>query len=188
MPSQALLRWQADRALRLTEIDTQCAASLTAGVPNPRLADENPRGYVVLLSAHFQGFCRDLYTECAQVISSKVRPRLKLLVQDQFMAQTALDRGNPSHDNIKKDFHRFGFKLDLADADAANPVRLKHLAEMNGWRNVAAHQGTDHPPGVGLTLANLRAWRSSCSGLAASLDGVLYSELRKILRRAPWPP
>ncbi len=188
MPSQACFHWQTDRVPRLTEVDGQCAASLAAGVPNARLADENLRGYVVLLSAHFQGFCRDLYTECSQIISSKVRPRLRLLVQGQFGAQIALDRGNPSHDNIKRDFHRLGFKLGLPDVNPANPVRLKHLGEMNDWRNVAAHQGTDHPPGVALNLANLRVWRDSCSGLAASLDKVLYDALRQILRRAPWIP
>jgi hypothetical protein len=51
--------------VRLAEIDAQCAASQVLAPPNPRLVDENLRGYVVLLSAHFQGFCRDLYTEAA---------------------------------------------------------------------------------------------------------------------------
>ncbi len=54
MPSAALLRWQADRLPRLTEIDAHCAATL-AITPPPTLTDENLRGYVMLLSAHFQG-------------------------------------------------------------------------------------------------------------------------------------
>ena len=61
---------------RLTEVDTQCAASLVLVPPNPHLVDENLRGYVVLLERHFQGFCRDLYTEAAQIIASKVRRSL----------------------------------------------------------------------------------------------------------------
>jgi hypothetical protein len=36
---------------------------------------------------------------------------------------------------------RFGFTLDLA-ADPANLPRVQHLAALNRWRNVAAHQGT----------------------------------------------
>ena len=55
MPSASLLEWQTERMPRLDEIDTQCAASLARAQPNPRLVDENLRGYVVLLSAHFQG-------------------------------------------------------------------------------------------------------------------------------------
>ena len=49
MPSTALRHWQTDRLPRLAELDAQCAAALGLVPPNPRLADENLRGYVVLL-------------------------------------------------------------------------------------------------------------------------------------------
>jgi hypothetical protein len=84
MPSTSLLRWQTDRMLNLEGLDIQCATSLSLTPPNPRLADENLRGYAVLLSAHFQGFCRDLYTEASQIVALKVRKSLSLLVQAQF--------------------------------------------------------------------------------------------------------
>src|SRR5438128_7828457 len=117
MPSASLLRWQNDRMPRLTEVDTQCAASLVLAPPQPNLVEENLRGYVLLLSAHFQGFCRDLYTECAQTVVSRVRARLQVLIQAQFIAHRALDRGNPNLQNLRVDFERFGFTLDLASAD-----------------------------------------------------------------------
>ena len=50
----------------------------------PRQAEELLRGYVVLLSAHFQGFCRELCVECAQIVASKVRASLRLLIERQF--------------------------------------------------------------------------------------------------------
>jgi hypothetical protein len=134
---------------------------------------------------HFQGFCRDLYTEAAVVIASKVRPSLRLLIQNQFTANRQLDRGNPSLRNLKEDFNRFGFTLDLT-VDPANPPRLADLSALNEWRNVAAHQGTTVPARTPLDLPSLRAWRASCDGLATSLDAILYNQLRKILRRAPW--
>ncbi|MGH7169053.1 MAG: hypothetical protein ACRELG_02085 [Gemmataceae bacterium] len=56
MPSASLLLWQNDRMPRLQQVDLQCAASLAAVPPNAHLIDENLRGYVVLLSAHFQGW------------------------------------------------------------------------------------------------------------------------------------
>src|SRR5579884_3561170 len=113
MPSVALLRWQNDRTVRLARIEAQCAASLVAAPPDPQLIDENLRGYVLALSAHFQGFCRDLYTEASQVLVSKVRrPSLQVVFQDQFAAHRKLDHGNPNLENLKEDFKRFGFNLD----------------------------------------------------------------------------
>ncbi len=185
MPSTSLLHWQNERLPRLQQVDLQCAGCLAAAHPNARLIEENLRGYVVLLSAHFQGFCRDLYTEAAQVIASKVRPRLRLLFFEQFTAHRQVDRGNPTHDHLKEDFKRFGFTLDLA-VDPANGPCLAHLSALNKWRNVAAHQATTIPVGIPLDLPSLRAWRSSCEGLATSLDSILYNQLRKILRRTPW--
>ena len=185
MPSASLLLWQNDRMPRLQQIDFHCAASLAAATLNAHLIDESLRGYVVLLSAHFQGLCRDLYTEAAQVIVTKVRPSLQKLIQDQFTAHRKLDRGNPTKDNLKMDFKRFGFTLELR-VDPANVPRLDDLSALNKWRNVAAHQGTTLPIGVPLDLPSLRSWRTSCDGLAASLDAILYNQLRRIPRRAPW--
>ena len=115
MSSVSLRDWQSVRLSRLHEIDTQCADTLELMVPNPLLADENLRGYIILLSAHFQGFCRDLYTESSQIIASKVRPSLQVLIQAQFTANRALDHGNPNLHNLKKDFDRLGLTLNLTN-------------------------------------------------------------------------
>ncbi|MBX9623769.1 MAG: hypothetical protein K2X82_08135 [Gemmataceae bacterium] len=185
MPSASLTHWQADRLPRLRSADSH-AAAVAASPPDPFLADELLRGLVVLTSAHFQGYCRDLYTEAAAVVASKTRPSLRAVVQRQFTSSIALNYGNPNLANIRADFDRFGFALDLA-ADPANAVRLQHLAELNRWRNIYAHAGqlpTTPPP----TPATARGWIGSCDGLAVSLDRLVYNELRKLLRRKPWPP
>jgi hypothetical protein len=111
MPSAALLKWQNDRLPSLTHVDTQCAASVAAIPANPALVEENYRGYVLLLAAHFQGFCRDLHTECAQIIASKVRPSLEILFQSQFSTRRELDRSNANVKSIIEDFSRFGFAM-----------------------------------------------------------------------------
>src|SRR5438067_10609783 len=186
MSSASLFHWQNDRIPRLAVVDTQCAVSLVLAPPNPNLVEENLRGYVLLLSAHFQGFCRDLYTECALVVVSKVRPSLRVLIQAQFTAHRKLDHGNPNVPNLKGDFERFGFTLDLGTADPANPPRVTHLGELARWRNVAAHHGTV-PAGLPpLGMALLQTWRNSCDGLATSLDAIMFNQLRRILKRAPW--
>jgi hypothetical protein len=187
MPSASLLRWQQDRMPRLTGVDAQCAASVVLAPPQPNLVEENLRGYVLLLSAHFQGFCRDLHTEGAQIIVSKVRLTLQVLIQAQFRAHRRLDHGNPTLQHLREDFERFGFTLDLVAADPANQARLDNLAALNRWRNVAAHHSTV-PVGAPLTFPLLRAWRISCDGLATSLDEIMYNEVWRILRRAPWVP
>src|SRR5579864_7074535 len=107
MPSAALISWQNDRMPRLAAVEARCAGSLALVPPQPNLVDENLRGYVLLLSAHFQGFCRDLYTECAQVVVLKVRPTLQTLIQAQFTAHLRLDHGNPNLQNLRADFERF---------------------------------------------------------------------------------
>jgi hypothetical protein len=101
----------------------------------------------------------------------------------------ALEKGNPTYDNIKRDFDRFGFRLDLQAAHAAGPRRITDLGHLNAWRNRAAHQGTQ-PLGVGvpaaLTLPIVQGWRMSCDGLATSLDGIMRAELLRIMGVAPW--
>lgn len=184
MPSASLLQWKNDRLLRLQQVDNQCAASLAGLPPNALLVDENLRAYVLALSAHFQGFCRDLCTEAAIVIASKARQSLRYLIQEQFTAHRKLDRGNPTYENLKEDYKRFGFTLDFT-VNPANGPRLADLASMNKWRNVAAHQDGILPT-IPLNLGSLRNWQLSCNGLAVSLDDIVYNHLRKFLRRTPW--
>src|SRR5271166_868705 len=114
MPSASLQHWVNDRVPRLTEIEAQCATSQALVPSNPQLREENLRGYIMLLSAHFQGFCRDLYTESAQITAFRVRATLRILIQAQFTAHRTLDHGNPNLQNLRKDFERFGFTLNLS--------------------------------------------------------------------------
>ena len=67
MASASLTCWQNDRMPRLNDVDAHCAAVLALAPMSTTFLDETLRGYVLHLSAHFQGFCRDLYTECPQI-------------------------------------------------------------------------------------------------------------------------
>src|SRR5205807_754221 len=86
MPSASLLRWQNDRMPRLAAVEAHCIAAAALVPPNPHLAEESLRSYVMLLSGHFQGFCRDLYGECSQACASAVPAGLLATVQMQFTA------------------------------------------------------------------------------------------------------
>lgn len=192
MPSAALTRWQIDRMTRLAHSDMHCAglfAPLAAPGMTPPLAQESLQGYVMLISGHFQGFCRDLYTECAQLCAAAVPAAMQTTIQAQFLAELALDRGNPTNTSIRKDFERFSFLLDLGGEDPLNPQRLTHLGHLNYWRNHVAHQRSSPPPaGVPavLALGVVQSWRASCDGLATSLDAIMKRELTRILGADPW--
>jgi hypothetical protein len=190
MPSHALIRWQTDRLPRLNAIDAQCDAVFSLVAPNPTLADENLRGYVMLLSAHLQGFCRDLHTECVQVVATAlgVSPAVRVMIQAFGLGGRQLDGSNPRFDAIRKDFNRFGLSLSSAfQANPANVIRVTLLDHMNQWRNYAAHDKATAPSiGGPFTLATVRAWVAACDGLATELDGVMYNQLSSILGRPPW--
>lgn len=186
MPSVALAQWQNDRTIRLNDVDAHCAAVIATVPPNPPFIDETLRGFVLHLSVQFQGFCRDLYTECSQICIAQLPAALQATVAAQFFAHLALENGNPNHSNITKDFDRFGFALNL---HTANPRQVTDLGHLNKWRNKAAHQGTKPLAGgvpAVLTLPLVRNWRTSCDGLAVGLDGIMHQTLLRILGVAPW--
>ncbi len=190
MPSAALAYWTADRTAGLDDIHAQCAAGLISTAPNARLADENLRGYVMLVSAHFQGFCRDLHTECVQILSADptLRPEVQAVIQFQSLAGRDLDGGNPRFEALRNDFNRFDLDLTAAlAADPANAVRVTLLGHLNVWRNYVAHY-KDTPPSQGgpFTLPTARAWQQACAGLAAELDRIIYDKLQTILKAPPW--
>src|SRR5438876_261000 len=134
VPSAAFTRWQNDRTLRLIEVDGHCAAVLALVPPNPTFLDETLRGFVLHLSAHFQGFCRDLYTECSQIWIAAIPAGFQATAQAQFCAHLALEKGNPNHDIIKRDFNRFGFLLNLQAANpAAGLQQVTDLGHLNAW-------------------------------------------------------
>lgn len=186
MPSAALIHWTADRIPRLVQVDTHCTVVHTLAVPNPFLAEESLSGYVILLSGHFQGFCRDLYTECSQLLAATVPLALQATLQAQFSAELKINSNNPTIETIRRDFERFAFTLDFR-VDPANALRVTHLGHLNKWRNAVAHKKASSPVGVPpLSLAAVQSWRISCDGLAAWLDAIMYQEFLRILGIAPW--
>lgn len=190
MPSRSLLLWRGDRAARLDGTDAQCAAVPVADVVH---LEECLRGYVMHLSAHFQGFGRDLYSECARVCVNAVPAGMRKLVHSQFTTSLALEKGNPSNANLRADFSRFGLELSFTAADVADRVangpRVTDLGHFQVWRNRAIHQNTDRMEGgipADLTLPLIQKWRTSCDGLATSLDDILYNHLVDVLGIPPW--
>jgi hypothetical protein len=191
MPSYSLNRWNGERAEALDQIADAHAS--VGGVERGRryATQQINHAYAMLLSAQFQGFCRDLHSECVDHLIALTPTNLQAIVREQFIWARRLDKGNPNPGNIGSDFGRLGldFWADVRADRGQNEHRQRYLEELNEWRNSIAHQDCD-PDRLGgtttLHLAAVRQWRSSIDVLAVSFDIVACAYLRTFLGRAPW--
>jgi hypothetical protein len=167
-------------------VEARCVWAAGLVPPDPAMIDEHLRAYVTLLSAHFQGFCRDLNTEASLEVVARIRKiGLRPIVQAQFAAGLKLDKVNPTLDALAKDFRRFGI-ANLRMAVGTGPPADAHkgrLRAMNECRNKCAHGEAAIPE---LLLPNIQEWRTSCDWLAARLNVVVYNRLCASFRAAPW--
>jgi RiboL-PSP-HEPN len=191
MPSHSLLRWFGERSDALDEI-ADAHAQVGGTERGRRFATQQiNHAYAVLLSSQFQGFCRDLHSECAEfvVVSSPIH--LRTILNTQLNLGRALDKGNPNPGNIGADFGRFAvsFWSEVQSDNSLNQRRQQYLEELNTWRNAIAHQDFDAAKLGGTTILHLttvRQWRSSLNGLSVSFDNVMYSHLQTLFGTTPW--
>jgi hypothetical protein len=185
-PSQALKDWNSTRRSKLDKVEARCVWAAGLVPADPEMESEHLRAYVTLLSAHFQGFCRDLYSEAStQVVDRIKRVRLRPIFLAQFAAALKLEKMNPTLDALVDDFGRLGIG-NLRTAIGTGPPADAHkarLTDMNRCRNKCAHGEPVIPE---LLLPNIQDWRNSCDWLATRLNDVVYDTLWVAFRRAPW--
>ena len=198
MPSHSLIRWNGERAEALDEIEN--AHAMVGGAERGRryAIQQSNYAYAALLSSDFQGFCRDLHSECIERLVAIVPVQLQGFLRVEFTWNRNLGRGNPHPGAVGSDFRRLGidFWADVYALDTRNERRRELLQQLIDWRNVIANQDFDPvaPGGIPtLHLARVRAWRSAVNALARSFDQAMYnvparsgwhSSLVKGLRRA----
>lgn len=191
MSSQSLTRWMGERAEALDEIE---AAHATVGGTERgrRYATQQINfSYAALLSGHFQGFCRNLHSECIDHIVSVTLPALHAILHREFIWNRSLSRRNPHPGAVGSDFNRLGIDLwrEVYALDARNERRRELLQELVDWRNAIAHQDFDPVAAGGvptLHLAKVQGWRSAVNNLARSLDQAMYNYLRALIGFDPW--
>src|SRR5207237_10419381 len=106
MPSVSYRRWRTVRAAELDEL-VQAHAAVGGTGPGRRYATQQlNRAYAVLLASQFQGFCRDLHTECVKYLLGVIAPPPALLplVKAEFTRGRQLDRGNAQPDSLHADY------------------------------------------------------------------------------------
>jgi hypothetical protein len=192
MPSAAYDLWQRERLPALDELES--AHQSVGGVGRGRryATQQINQAYAVLLSSQFQGYCRDLHTECVDhIIQTSVALALQRTIQVQLVQGRRLDHGNPNPGNIGADFGRFGVQFwdHVRRFDWRTDARRVGLEELNSWRNAIAHQDFTSSRLGGqrrLILARVRRWRRCCEGLVPSFEAALYAYLSQVTGTAPW--
>jgi hypothetical protein len=190
MPSLAFQIWDVERRKRLDEIAR--AHRAVGGIKRGRRFATNQinQAYAMLLSAEFQGYCRDLHSECVDsLINTMSAGTLRILVRDALHMNRKLDVHNPNSGNLGSDFHRFGILLwdEIRNQSPRNTARQSDLENLNLWRNAIAHQDFTRVGGsMSLHLATVRKWRRTCEDLAISFDTVLKDYLTGLIGMAPW--
>src|SRR5438477_12896075 len=122
MASHSLARWRHAAKLRLAKIENARLAVGGRGVMAGLAAEQIKFAYVVLLSSHFQAFCRDLHTEAADFVYPAAAPQIQGILKMLLTQDRKLDRGNPNPGNIGSDFNRFNFNCwgEVIDLDPRN--------------------------------------------------------------------
>jgi hypothetical protein len=191
MPSHSLTRWTSERADALNEIAH--AHAMVGGTERGRrfATQQINYSYAALLSGHFQGFCRDLHSECVDHIVGVAPAQVQRLFRLELIWNRSLGRGNPHPGAIGSDFSRLGVDLwtEVYALDARNERRRELLQELVEWRNAIAHQDFDPvaPGGIStLHLATVVAWRRAINKLAQQFDEVMYNYLRVLVGNDPW--
>ena len=189
MPSRSLRTWESTRQAALDEFERMIQS---VGGRGRRLAVRQlTQAYALVLSAQFQGFCRELHDECVGAYTAGVNPpSAHSPLVAVFTLNRRLDTGNPNAGNIGSDFSRFrmAFWDEVRSHDARNENRQAHLETLNRWRNAIAHDNFDpavlgnKPP----RFREVRAWRQACRHLAGSFDAVMHRRLQVLTGVAPW--
>jgi len=97
MPSLSLQRWFGERAATLDDLANAHRSVRGSGAGARAATQQINQAYAVLLSAQFQGFCRDLHSECADHLLTPVPdPDLRELLRDNLLFGRKIDRGNPN--------------------------------------------------------------------------------------------
>ncbi len=189
MSSESLRRWTTLRLPALDEIE-DAHVSVGGSERGRRYATQQINyAYVAILSAQFQGFCRDLHSESVDYLISVVPVALQRTIRAEFLLNRAIDRGNPHPGGIGADFNRLGveFWSEVCKLHAYNQRRRELLQEMVDWRNAIAHQEFQ---GVGgdptLHLSAVRSWRRVANALAKYFDLVMRGHLGGWLGSSPW--
>jgi hypothetical protein len=140
--------WRTRRRTALDEVAAAHAAIGGTGRGRRFATQQVNHAYAVLLSAQFQGFCRDLHRDAVDHLIVGLPPPTDRLLKAELLRDRKLQHGNPNPGNLGADLNRLGFDLwpaVLSGEPRAAGWRTR-LEQLNAWRNAIAHQDFDPAP------------------------------------------
>src|SRR5580658_6235677 len=99
MPSNSWIHWKTERADALDQIENAHSSVGGTGRGRRFATEQINHAYATLLSSQFQGFSRDLHSECIDHIIALSPVHLQTLHLSQFAWGRTLDRGHPTPGN-----------------------------------------------------------------------------------------
>ena len=192
MPSRAFTHWKGARLPELDQIEAHHRHVGGGGRGRRWVTQQLNDAYVLLLAAHFQGFCRDLHSEACDHVARSVRPATaQAVVKASLTHKRRLDLGNAQPESLKEDFGRFGIDLwnDLQAQNKRNDSRRRQLGDpdgLNAWRNAIIHQDFQKVGGKRPTLKAARKWRNACEQLAQQFDDRVRRAVQGSVGSSPW--
>jgi hypothetical protein len=193
--SAALDVWNGRSREALDEVVAVHGRVAGIGAGSRMLTRQVNYAYATLILAHFQQYCRGLHAEATQdLVASVPDPELARVLGRLLATRRLLDRGNPTPDNLGRDFGWFGFGFWKAveSDDRRNRRRKEKLMQLCEWRNGITHgdiarkreEGKLTP--VNLTLEACDEWRRGVGSLASSFDRVIASQCTVLGCQKPW--
>lgn len=186
--------WRTTRSEALDKLEATHREIRVNHTGRPYNAEHMNHAFALALAAQFQGFCRDLHSECSDHLMQSlrhlnVRQDVVDVLSERMVAGRKLDNKNANPSSIGSDFGFFGFKFiqEVKDHNQRNEGRLKKLEQLNTWRNAIAHADfADERVAGYLTIAKVRQWRNACNHLASQFDSVMRIKLNSLTGNEPW--
>jgi hypothetical protein len=183
----ALNSWNTSSADALTQLEAAHRAVGGAAAGRRTNTLQLNYAFVLLLSAHFQAFCRDLHSQVTRTLSEAMEPAIGDVLRANLTFMRQLDSRNAQPGSLGADFNRFGLEFwpAVERVDRRNRQRREKLDQLNEWRNAIAHHDIASrrsslvPREV--TLDACQDWRSALNGLASSCDRVLAAHLETLV-------
>jgi hypothetical protein len=192
MPSPALINWNTSAVETLSQLEA--AHRAVGGTRAGRRTNTLQLNYafVLLLSAHFQAYCRSLHSQAISRIAAALSPGFGEVISANLTFQRQLDSRNAQPGSIGADFNRLGLRFwnAVEAVDTRNAGRRGKLDRLNDWRNAIAHHdvASRRPSLVPheVTLDACGSWRSALDGLARSFDIAVAEHLAALIGSQPW--
>src|SRR5881275_1872749 len=127
MPSAALVLWSTVWEGELDELEAAHRSVGGTGRGRRFATQQINRAYAVLLASQFQGFCRDLHSECVDHLMTALAPTaaMHVIIKSELTRGRKLDSSNAQPKSLGEDFKRLGIDLwdEVYKLDPLNKAR-----------------------------------------------------------------